>query len=281
MDFRASALDIEQLVASFAAAEGTELEQMKDLWRSRNFSFIWEARPKDVTPAFYAQALYSCALSHMVAEEAPFPANLAGLYVLYILYETQDKEDSYKIYLSLEELESLISLVRKFKLKYNLVAFKVVKRMFAEQMFLFGSVSANQKRIASCMARVAHQATVSVQQARTRLLSNIPVREHVEESQADAFDDDLNAISEVMKEAQALDEHKSQLLRTALDSSKKKALSTHTKKAVPVKPRVSSKGGGKTIDDYERELARRFEAGDASEHEKELEEELDRALDMD
>ncbi|KAL2653775.1 hypothetical protein R1flu_021903 [Riccia fluitans] len=314
MDFRASALDIEELVTAFAVAEGTELEQMKDLWRIRNFSFIWEARPKDVTAAFYAQALFSCALSHMVAEEVSICWNLGGLYVLYILYETQDKEDSYKIYLSLEELESLVNLVRKIKLKGNLVAFKVVKRMFAEQMFLFGSVSANQKRIASCMAKVAHQAALSVQQARSRLLSHVPVREHLEgqlvkdlkldeltqlrneyavtkrqalclsgnssESRGDTFDDDSNVVSEVVKEAQSLDHHKSQMLRSALESRKKRSLSTNPKKPASVKQIQVSKGGKRTIDDFERELVE--QVGDAtSEHERELEEELNRALDLD
>ncbi|KAG6553485.1 hypothetical protein Mapa_004397 [Marchantia paleacea] len=321
MDFSASALDIEELVAAFAEIEGTELGQMKELWRSRNFSFIHEARPKDIIPSFYAQALFSSSLSHVVAEDASLSWKLGGLYVLYILHETQAKEDRYKIYLSLEELEALINLVRLLKQGRLAVAFKVVQRMFTEQMFLFGSVSANQKRIASCMDKVAHQAALSVQQARSRLLANVPVREHVEgklvqdleldalaqltsdyaaarrhalhlaangsagESNRTAGEDDSNEVRDAMREAQAWDHQKSEILKSAAESSSKRALPTAFRRpSAPKQPKQVSRGR-KTIDEYERELRRHREAhravGPNVEYEKELEEELDRALGLD
>lgn len=43
--------------------EGTRLAQLKELWIGRSFSFIHEARPKDTTPSFFIQSLYSSALS--------------------------------------------------------------------------------------------------------------------------------------------------------------------------------------------------------------------------
>lgn len=43
--------------------EAMRLDQLKDLWKSRSFSFIHEARPKDTTQAFFMQSLYSSALS--------------------------------------------------------------------------------------------------------------------------------------------------------------------------------------------------------------------------
>ncbi|BFI25290.1 snRNA-activating protein complex subunit 1 [Marchantia polymorpha subsp. ruderalis] len=313
MDFSASALDIEELVAAFAEMEGTELDQMKELWRSRNFSFIHEARPKDIIPSFYAQALFSSALSHVVAEDASLSWKLGGLYVLYILHETQALEERYKIYLALEELEALISLVRLIKQRRLAVAFKVVQRMFDEQMFLFGSVSANQKRIASCMDKVAHQAALSVQQARSRLLANVPAREHVEgqlvqdleldalapltsdyaaarnralrlagDSNRPAGEDDANEVRDALREAQAWDVQKSGILTSAAESSSKRPLPTAFRR--PPAPKQARRGR-KTIEEYERELRQHREAhrteGPDAEYEKELEEELDRALGLD
>lgn len=179
MDLTAPARDIEELVAAFVDIEGTELAQMKELWRARSFSFIHEARTKDVSPSFYAQGLFSSALSHIVGGSS-LSSKLGGLYVLYILHCTQQPEASYRIYLSLEELEALDALVTKIKEQQLAVAFKVVRTMFGENMFLFGSVSANQKRIASTVAKLVKQANSRVQQARSRVLTDVPLREHLQ-----------------------------------------------------------------------------------------------------
>ncbi|MCO5605533.1 hypothetical protein L7F22_059716 [Adiantum nelumboides] len=99
MDLSAFTADIDDLLAAFVEMDGKELAQMKELWRSRSFTFIHEARPSHVNPGFFMQALYSCALDYM-GRTSQWSRKLGGLYVLYILYETQLFVPPFKIYLS-------------------------------------------------------------------------------------------------------------------------------------------------------------------------------------
>jgi hypothetical protein len=178
MDLTAPARDIEELVVEFASMKGTELSQMKELWRARSFSFIHEARPKDVIPSFYAQGLFSSALIHKIGDES-LHHKVGAIYVLYTLHGTQLQENICRIYLSLEELEAFHSLVKELKKEGLTTAVLVIRKMFAENMFLFGSVSANQKRIATTVARLVKQSYNRVHQARARLLANAVMEKHI------------------------------------------------------------------------------------------------------
>ncbi|KAJ7529815.1 hypothetical protein O6H91_15G067200 [Diphasiastrum complanatum] len=178
MDWSAVTKDVQELVEEFSDIGGTELSQMKFLWSFRSFSFIHEARPKDVTPAFFMQTLYSCALGHIVHGES-LCSKLGGLYILYMLFETQQYEPPFLIYISPEELEALIFLVKEIEAKSIGIALRVVKRMLDKNLLLLGSVNVNQKHISATVDKLESQASASVQHARIRLLSNVPLEDHL------------------------------------------------------------------------------------------------------
>ncbi|CAM6042586.1 unnamed protein product [Sphagnum compactum] len=178
MDMTGAAQDIQELVHAFAQVEGRELSHMKELWQGRRFSFIHEACPKDVTQDFFMQALYSSALGFIVGDRA-IAWKIGGLYVLYMLYETQLTEKRFKIYLSLEELEQLCILVKELKQHDCVVALKVIKFMLQRKVFLYGCVAINQRSIADSCNKLAAQAASRLHHARNRLLSNLPIQEHL------------------------------------------------------------------------------------------------------
>ncbi|CAK9216770.1 unnamed protein product [Sphagnum jensenii] len=178
MDMTGAAQDIQELVHAFAQVEGRELSHMKELWQARRFSFIHEACPKDVTQDFFMQALYSSALGFVVGDRA-IAWKIGGLYVLYMLYETQLTEKRFKIYLSLEELEQLCILVKELKRHDCVVALKVIKFMLQRKVFLYGCVAINQRSIADSCDKLAAQAASRLHHARNRLLSNLPIQEHL------------------------------------------------------------------------------------------------------
>lgn len=310
MDLTAPARDIEELVAAFADMQGTELAQMKELWRARNFSFIHEARPKDVRPSFYAQGLFSSALIHVVGDES-LNWKVGALYVLYTLHGTQLQESCCKIYLSLEELEALLSLVKEIKKQGLTTALVVLRKMFAENMFLFGSVSANQKRIATTVARLVKQANARVHQARFRLLTNVPMQQHLSghlgqelkldelaqlteeyaEAKRRALGEDTDEGKEIteegtrptlgaalLKDTKSWDVHKAELLTPSQPRSNQALVSADSAGVGSErrKRKSSSEPRKKTITEYERELRERSKM---SEFERELVAQLNLALD--
>lgn len=179
MDIAPFESDIRELIQAFVEIGGLELSQMKELWRLRSFSFIHEARPNHVDAAFFMQALYSCALSHII-EDLSFSEKLGGLYVLYILYETQLFTPPFKIYLSKDDLQNIYSLVKEAKLKGPLMALKVVHKMMASCFFLFGFVSTNQQKITEASDKLSNKSAARLQLARKRLLSSASAKQHFE-----------------------------------------------------------------------------------------------------
>lgn len=311
MDFTAPAQDIEELIAAFAEMQGTELAQMKELWRARNFSFIHEAKPKDVIPSFYAQGLFSSALIHVVGGES-LSWKVGALYVLYTLHGTQLQETNCRVYLSLEELEALLSLVKEIKKKRLKTALAVLRKMFAESMFLFGSVSANQKRIATTVARLVKQAKNRVHQARYRLLTDVPMERHLsghlggelrlqelaqlteeyaaakQRALSENLEEvgDLSVVSgeegaqptlvaDLMNDANSWNAHKLELLTPSQPQSDQVPVSVSSTGVAlqrRKRRRSSSEPRQKTITEYERELTERTQM-------KEFERELETALD--
>ena len=179
MDLSAASRDIQELVEAFAQQDGMWLWQFKELWKSRGFSFIHEACPKDTTQAFFMQSLYSSALGHVKSVDKALSWKLGGLFVLYCLYETQYVEPYYLIYLSLEDLEKLHGLVKELRQIEHAEALKVVRTMLRKEAFLFGCVSVDQKSIADACEKLANQAAARLKHARFRLLANVPLQEHV------------------------------------------------------------------------------------------------------
>ncbi|KAJ4720107.1 Small nuclear RNA activating complex (SNAPc), subunit SNAP43 protein [Melia azedarach] len=78
--------DIDDLIDEFVKAESTTLADMKRVWLSRKFSYIYEARPS-TNLSFFLQSLYAHTIRHMVST-ASFSQRLGGIYCLYCLHET-------------------------------------------------------------------------------------------------------------------------------------------------------------------------------------------------
>ncbi|KAK3038054.1 hypothetical protein RJ639_032033 [Escallonia herrerae] len=109
MDMKPFKLDIDELIHDFAEGGSTALADMKRVWLSRMFSFIFEASPS-TNLACFMQSLYSHSIGYM-ASTASLSHRLGGFYCLYCLHETQPFKPPFKIYLSLGELKRLKNLV--------------------------------------------------------------------------------------------------------------------------------------------------------------------------
>ncbi|KAI5057674.1 hypothetical protein GOP47_0027689 [Adiantum capillus-veneris] len=179
MDLSAFTADINELVSAFVEMGGQELSQMKELWRSRSFSFIHEAKPSHASQGFFMQTLYCCALDFM-GRNSEWSRKLGGLYVLYILYETQFSVPPYKIYLSTDDLENLQLLVKEAKTKDSLTALRVVNRMMVRDFFLYGSVTISGKKMRETYDEYSSKAAENVKKARKRILSHSYAKEHFE-----------------------------------------------------------------------------------------------------
>ncbi|KAI6681594.1 hypothetical protein NL676_035475 [Syzygium grande] len=105
MDLSSFKQDVDELINEFAQGGSRALADMKRIWLSRKFSYIYEARPSS-NLTFFMQTLYSQSIGHMVSSES-LSRRLGGLYCLYCLYETQPFKPPYRIYLSLGELKNL------------------------------------------------------------------------------------------------------------------------------------------------------------------------------
>ncbi|KAL3535896.1 hypothetical protein ACH5RR_004357 [Cinchona calisaya] len=138
MELKPFKQDIDELINEFAQGGLTKLAEMKEIWRSRKFSFIFEASPS-TNQAFFMQSLFAHSIGYMVSENS-LSHRLGGLYCLYCLFETQPFKPPFKIYLSLAELKKLKNLVTCAKEKDIIVVSALVKSMLQRSMFLFGFV---------------------------------------------------------------------------------------------------------------------------------------------
>ncbi|OMO57744.1 Small nuclear RNA activating complex (SNAPc), subunit SNAP43 [Corchorus olitorius] len=107
MDLSPFKQDIDELVEEFVQSESTTLNDMKRIWLSRKFSYIYDASPS-TNLAFFMQSLYSHAIGYIVNVDSLY-CRLGGLYCLYCLYETQPFKPPFKIYLSLDLNEGSVS----------------------------------------------------------------------------------------------------------------------------------------------------------------------------
>ncbi|XP_057954533.1 uncharacterized protein LOC131148679 [Malania oleifera] len=163
-------LDIDELIDEFAKCESTSLAEMKRLWLSRKFSFIYEARPSN-NLGFFMQSLYSYSIGHMFAT-ASLSCRLGGLYCLYCLYETQPFKPPFRIYLSLGEMKKLKDLVVDAKENGINVVSALVERMLERNMFLFGFVDTNEGCAAERLNELTDIQNAQVQVAYKKLLAN-------------------------------------------------------------------------------------------------------------
>ncbi|XVF48048.1 hypothetical protein PTKIN_Ptkin03bG0159100 [Pterospermum kingtungense] len=132
MDLSPFKQDIDDLIHEFVQNEFTTLNDMKRVWLSRKFSYIYEASPS-TNLAFFMQSLYAHTIGH-IANADSLSCRLGGLYCLYCLDETQPFKLPFKIYLSLEELKKLKSHVAEAKEMGIRVVPNLVKRLFSDTL---------------------------------------------------------------------------------------------------------------------------------------------------
>ncbi|CAH8268470.1 unnamed protein product [Arabidopsis lyrata] len=130
--------DIDELIDEFVEGDLTTYADMKSVWLSRNFSYIYDASPNS-NLAFFMQSLYVHTIGNMVSIDS-FSRRLGGLYCLYCLHEIQPFKPKFRIYISLQELGKFRDLVVEAKDKGVEIAAAVAKQMLDKNMFIFGAV---------------------------------------------------------------------------------------------------------------------------------------------
>ncbi|VVB10554.1 unnamed protein product [Arabis nemorensis] len=106
--------DIDELIDEFVEGDFTTFADMKSVWLSRKFSYIFEAIP-NTNLAFFIQSLYAhIIIGHMVTTYS-LSRRLGGLYCLYCLHEIQPFKPKFRIYISLQEFEKLRDLIVEAK----------------------------------------------------------------------------------------------------------------------------------------------------------------------
>ncbi|KAL6140877.1 hypothetical protein ACLB2K_059169 [Fragaria x ananassa] len=145
MDLGPMKRDIDDLISQFAAADSTRFSDMKQVWVSKKFSYIYNARPTCANSlALLMQSLYSHSIGHLISPDSSLSRRLGGLYCLYCLHETQPFMPPFKIYLSLEELKKVRSLVAEAQVRGLGAAAALVRRLLEKKAFLFGCVETNE-----------------------------------------------------------------------------------------------------------------------------------------
>ncbi|KAG2706817.1 hypothetical protein I3760_05G120000 [Carya illinoinensis] len=170
MDLSPFKRDIDELINEFAEGESTALADMKRVWISRKFSYIYEASPS-TNLAFFMQSLYAHSIGYMIGN-ASLSHRLGGLYCLYCLYETQPFKPPFRIYLSIGELKKLTNLVVDAKGKGLKVVSPLIRRMLEKNMFLFGSVEINEGSVTETVNQLTELQNARIQAAYKKLLAN-------------------------------------------------------------------------------------------------------------
>ncbi|XP_019230580.1 PREDICTED: uncharacterized protein LOC109211498 isoform X1 [Nicotiana attenuata] len=170
MDLKPFKLDIDELINEFAKGGSPSFAEMKRVWVSKKFSYIFEASPsKD--QACFMQSLYAYCSGYMVSTYSLL-SRLGGLYSLYCFYETQPFKPPFKIYISLGDLKNLRNIVAEAKAKGVKVVPALVKRMLDRNMFLFGSVDVNEGSVAERLDELTEIQNASIRIASKKLFAN-------------------------------------------------------------------------------------------------------------
>lgn len=177
MDLSSCKLDIDELINEFAEGESTAFRDMKRVWLSKRFSYIYEARPPS-NSSYFMQALYAHAIGYIICPTS-LSRRLGGLYCLYCLYETQPFKPPFKIYISLGELKKLKDLVVEAKEKDIKVVSVLVKRMLDMNIFLFGFVDINEGSVAERVNELTDLQNAHIQVAYKKLLANTRIEHFI------------------------------------------------------------------------------------------------------
>ncbi|XAR68778.1 hypothetical protein NMG60_11000143 [Bertholletia excelsa] len=177
MDLKPFKLDIDELINEFVENKFTTLADMKRVWLSRKFSFIFEAGPS-TNLAFFMQSLYAHSIGYMVSTTT-LSHRLGGLYCLYCLYEVQRFKPPFKIYLSLGDLKRLRDLIIDAKEKGIKVVPALAKRMLERNLFLFGSVDINESSVKERVNELTDIQNTRVQVAYKKLFSDTRIEQFI------------------------------------------------------------------------------------------------------
>lgn len=175
MDLTPFKRDVDELIDEFAKAESTSLADMKRIWLSKKFSYIYEARPS-TNLAFFMQSLYAHSIGYIVGT-ASLSHRVGGLYCLFCLYETQPCKPPFKIYISLEELKKLRKLVIDTKENQIKVVSSLVRKMLEKNTFLFGFVDTNEESFAETVNQLTQLQDARVQVAYKELFANTKIED--------------------------------------------------------------------------------------------------------
>ncbi|KAK1269878.1 hypothetical protein QJS04_geneDACA006588 [Acorus gramineus] len=170
-------LDLDELLEEFSRHGWTSLSHMKSLWRSRKFSFIYEAKPSS-NLALFMQSLFAHSIGYMVKSDS-LSWRLGGLYCLYCLYLTQPFKPPFKIYLSLGELKRLKCLVVDAKQNGVEVVPVLIKQMLEKNMFLFGCVEIADDVVSERVNEMTRLQNLQLQVAYQRLFGNSRIDDYV------------------------------------------------------------------------------------------------------
>ncbi|KAM3250704.1 hypothetical protein P3S67_023127 [Capsicum chacoense] len=170
MDLKPFKLDIDELINDFAKGGSPTFAEMKRVWVSKKFSYIFAASPSR-DQACFIQSLYAYCSGYMVSTISLL-SRLGGLYCLYCLYETQPFKPPFKIYISLGELKNLRNVVAEAKAKEVKVVSAVVKRILDKNMFLFGFVDVNESSAAERLDELTGVQNASIQIACKKLFAD-------------------------------------------------------------------------------------------------------------
>ncbi|GLT26237.1 hypothetical protein SLA2020_013190 [Shorea laevis] len=189
MDLSSFKMDIDVLIDEFVEGESTTLADMKKVWLSRKFSYIFEAGLSN-NLAFIMQSLYTHSVGHICNADS-FSRKLGGLYCLYCLYETQPFKPAFKIYISLGELEKLRVLVADAKAKYIRVVPALVNQMLETNMFLFGFVDLNKGSVSKTIKQLREFQNTCIKVANDRLFKNTHIEQYLHKELGREVDLDL------------------------------------------------------------------------------------------
>ncbi|KAI4335680.1 hypothetical protein L6164_014306 [Bauhinia variegata] len=188
-------LDIDELINEFSANGSTTLADMKRVWLSKRFSYIYEAGPS-TNLAFFMQSLYAHCIGYMVDNNASLSHRLGGLYCLYCLYETQPFKPPFRVYLSLGELKKLRELA--VDVNYIKVVPALVKRMLERNMFLFGAVDLKEGSVAETVNQLQELQKARLEVAYEKLFGDTKVEEFIHMDIG--VEVDLNALKKISSE---------------------------------------------------------------------------------
>ncbi|KAF7833757.1 small nuclear RNA activating complex (SNAPc), subunit SNAP43 [Senna tora] len=183
--------DIDELIDEFTQGGSTTFAEMKRVWLSKKFTYIYEASPS-TNLGFFMQSLYAhsigtcltletlfCSYAGYMVGNASLSHRLGGLYCLYCLHETQPFKPPFRVYLSLGELRKLRLLVADAKAENIRVVPTLVKRMLERKMFLFGSVDLVEGSVTDTVNQLQQLQNARIQVAYEKLFDSTSIENYI------------------------------------------------------------------------------------------------------